>query len=74
MNGFTPDIHGNIGLAWPLMPETRQPHFRETTLKDRFLKAPKNPSQADLLNALFEGHLLRILGPEDDVILYTMIY
>ena len=31
MKGFTPDMHGNTGLTWPLTPETWQPHFEEAT-------------------------------------------
>ena len=31
MSAFTLDTHGNTGLTWPLMPETWQPHVKETT-------------------------------------------
>ena len=35
---FTPDIRGNIGLTWPLMPETWQPHFKETAFASTHFK------------------------------------
>ena len=51
MKGFTPDIHGNIGLTWPLMPETWQPHFKETTFTSTRIRKH--------LNCLFNDRVLR---------------